>query len=161
EVPTYVALLSKRRHFVRTLEGMELRVDPVASDVITVDLKQLRPIAMASRGAIADVFEKKLFAEAFGPSFLRGFAAANGYALKDAPQHRWSPGGRAEVVAQDRPTPILAYTLLASGVALAGGAVATGLRSKSIEDDFDAHKSGNVVRDLTIEQAKAMETSAK
>lgn len=87
-----VGLVPSQRYFVRTRDGSrEARIDASRRGRIDFDHGALRPSTLAARGAIAESFRTKLYAEAFGPGFYRGFVASSGAAPVAPTRTAWVP----------------------------------------------------------------------
>jgi hypothetical protein len=162
EVATHVGFLSRRRHFVRTPDGLEAGIDPEAGAVITFDPSKFEARTIAARGSISDTFQNKLFAEAFGPAFLRGFAAANGYAPASEPSQRWSPAAELDLRENSAGSNIHVWSMFGGAAALAVGSVVSAFRARSIESDFRTHVgSDGTVTGISRADAESMQRDAR
>jgi hypothetical protein len=92
ERPVHLALVPRPHYFVRTADGkLERRIDGSRPGRVSVDGKSLGAPSVAARGAVEDSFRRNLFAEAYGLTFYKGFAAANNLPPAVSPAAAWVP----------------------------------------------------------------------
>ena len=86
-------LVPSTHYFVRDVDGTrEVKIDLDRRVRIDLDRTKMKPVALASRGAVEQSFRLHLYAEPFDADYYRGYVAAQSSpsVALDAP--RWQPG---------------------------------------------------------------------
>jgi hypothetical protein len=91
--PVVFGLVPSTHYFVRSADGTrEIKVELDRRARIDLDRSKMKPVAIASRGAVEQSFRLHLYAEPFDANYYRGYIAAQGTPSVALDEPRWRPG---------------------------------------------------------------------